>query len=570
MAVAVLVRSDQPVAAFGHYLAEILHSEGLSDLTVLEVDDALPELDDYDAVVLTRMNLTRSQRTDFLSYLRSGGHAVIIRPAIPLALELGLRPQLSMTDRAYVRATTDGVPQEPIQTHVTADNYAATGETNAELYGDAVTPTAFQAVLTIQVGDGRAIVFTYDLPRAVSLIRQGDPDRVGGRALGNGTQYRNQDLLIGFADPACWHLPQADIHAMLLGNAINTLARNPQPRWWYYPTPDLSSVVVLDSDDDWSKKEAFEALIDGVEQAGGHVTIYLMLNPSRRTIATPEMVEAWRARGHSFGIHHNVYDESYDGADEEEIYDDVVRSELADFRQHYGDDVPIANRNHCAGWKGYVEPAKLYAELGIKLDLNTMSNGTSWLKYLTGSGRPMRFVDSDGTVIDCFQQLTRAYDDLSVVDRLSGNPAGEAAATRREMEECVNTYFSPMSMLSHPVSFHTYSREYQTRCWAAAGELGMPIWSAFEWADFVCARDEACIVDARWDDRTWSARLEGRSPQGSLTIMLPAADGAARARVDGEPAEITMRDIFGCSYAQIVVPMSDQTSQHDLEVVLHG
>lgn len=104
-------------------------------------------------------------------------------------------------------------------------------------------------------------------------------------------------------------------------------------------------MLVLDSDDDWSAPEHFDALIDTVEKYDGHITVYLMLNPSKRTIATPHQVAAWRERGHSFGIHHNPYDEVYGGADEEELLERVVRAELADFVETYG-EVPRANRNH--------------------------------------------------------------------------------------------------------------------------------------------------------------------------------------------------------------------------------
>ena len=69
------------------------------------------------------------------------------------------------------------------------------------------------------------------------------------------------------------HLPQADIHALLLGNAINAIAKHPQPRLWYYDTPETKSTVVLDSDDDYSPLEAFEALMDSVEAHDGHITI---------------------------------------------------------------------------------------------------------------------------------------------------------------------------------------------------------------------------------------------------------------------------------------------------------
>jgi hypothetical protein len=570
MSVLILVRPGQPANTFGRYIAEILKADGFADLEIAAIDarGTLDRLDAYDAVIVTRLLAARAHAEALVEYARRGGRLIVIRPSLLLATRLGLVPADTMLCPAYVRPgrcgrddpISAGVPHEPIQTHVAADTYEVSrlpeGATEvARLYGDARTPTSFPAILHVPFGAGQVVVFTYDLAQAVAFIRQGDPRRAGGRGLGSGHQYRPEDLLIGHADPLCWHLPQADIHGVLLGNAINQVARRPQPRWWYYPTPDLRSIVVLDSDDDWSRPEHFDALIESVERHRGHVTIYLMLGPTRYTIATPEKVAAWRARGHSLGIHHNPYDESFQGEEQEEVLDAVVRRDVAYFRERYG-GAPLTNRNHCLAWKGYVDLPRLYAELGVAMDFNVVSLRSSWLRYLNGSGRPMRFVDLDGTVINCFQQATQAYDDASVKQKLSSDPQGEAAATRRLMEEKLTRDFSPLSMLSHPVSFYTYSSEYMNRVWDAANELGVPIWSAFEWAAFTLARDRARILEARWEGASFSCRVQGTSPQGSLTLMIPA-DGRpiAEARVDGEPVTVKQQAAFGWTYHLLPVAL---------------
>jgi hypothetical protein len=548
MTVAVLVRPGQEVAAFGRYLGEILRAEGLVDHELLEVtgsraDDLPADLATYDLVVVTRMRLAKAQVEALVAYAEQGGRMLVVRPTYLFAVKLGLRPASSMVSPAYVRPLIDGVPREPIETHVPADCYhlPADARVIAELWLDSRTKTSFPAIFE----RGNVVVFAYDLAKAVSLIRQGDPGRVGARGLGGGEPYRIQDLLTGYADSACWHLPQADIHAMLLVNAVHELARSPQPRWWYYPAPSTRSVLVLDSDDDWSAPEHFDALLSAVEGHGGRITIYLMLGPTKRTIATPEKVAAWRERGHSFGIHHNAFDPSFEGEDQEELIEDVIRNDIAEFAELYG-AVPVTNRNHCLGWKGYVDVPRLFAELGTDMDLNTTNAGPSWLKYLNGSGRPMRFVDSDGTVIDCFQQSTQAYDDLAIQGLLTADPAGQAALTVQLMEDKLDRYFSPMSMLSHPVSFATYSSGYMNACWSAARELGMPIWSAFEWASFTRARDAARISSARWEGSRFSCEVHGRSPQGSLTLTLPVdASTVTSATVDGEAVKVTGLEVFG-------------------------
>jgi len=514
--------------------------------------------------------------------VKGGGSLIVLRPSRVLATALGLTPTDTVTHPAYVlplagNRISGGAPHESIQTHLPADNYdPATLPKGAweaaRLYADSETPASFPAVLGVPLGAGQVVVFTYDLPQAVALIRQGNPALAGWRTVGYGRAYRPNELFAGWLDVRRAHLPQADIHAMLLGNAINAVARAPQPRWWYYPTPDIKSVVVLDSDDDWSAPEHFDALIDSVERHGGHVTVYLMMGPSRKTIATPERVAVWRCGGHSFGIHHNAYDPVYADEEQDAVIVDIVRRDIARFREEYG-DVPLSNRNHSLVWKGYVDLARVYAEHGVVMDFNYVSLFQFWQTYLNGSGRPSRFVDTNGEVIDCFQQSTVTFDDASVKSRLAADPLGEAATTRRLLEERVTRSFSPLTMLSHPVSFFTYSSAFMNRVWDAANELGVPIWSAFEWAAFTRDRDQARITDCAHEagpDEAgrFSCTVVGRSAHGSLTLMLPI-DGAAlrRATVDDTPVEAITQHAFGWSYALVPVPMDTASdSQHRVMV----
>jgi hypothetical protein len=583
MTLLLLTQPGHRANTYGPYAAEVLKTEGFSDLAVQPIDslgdDAPGALDRYDAVVLTPSLPRRSQVDALVAYVRAGGRLLALRPSRLLASALGLVPTDTVTSPAYVKPAADhpigaGLPQESLQTHVPADNYEPARlppgtRSAARLYAGADTPASFPACLHIPLDQGQAVLFTYDLPRAVALIRQGDPALADWRTVGYGAPYRPNELFTGWLDPARAHLPQADLHATLLGNAVNAVARAPQPRFWYYPTPAQKSVVVLDSDDDWSAPEHFDALLAGVERHGGHITVYLMMGPTRKTIATPDKVAAWRARGHSFGIHHNAGDPRYAEEEQDAVIEDIVRRDVATFRDAYG-SVPLTNRNHCLYWKGYVDLPRLYAELGVTMDLNYLSLFQFWQTYLTGSARPARFVDTSGEVLDCFQQATIAFDDASVKSRLASDPLGEAATTRRLMEANVTRSFGALSMLSHPVSFFTYSSAYMDEVWRSARELGIPIWSAFEWADFVRARDGASIAAPRWQDGRFTCRLAGTSPRGSLTLMLPfggtdrgsgdgvdgdPGPGEVRAEVDGEPVPATTQVAFGWRYALVPVPL---------------
>jgi hypothetical protein len=577
MTLLILTQPGHRANTYGRYAAEVLKADGFADLELCPLDAALERAGEADAVLLTTCLPRKAQVDALVDAVRRGARLIALRPSRVLAVALGLVPTDTVTYPAYVRPSEAhpigaGVPHESIQTHTPADNYEPRrlpdgAQEVARLYADADTPGSFPAALAFPLGAGQVVVFTYDLAQAIALIRQGNPALAGWRSIGHRQPYRPAELFTGWVDTARARLPQADVHAMLLGNAVNAVARSPQPRWWYYPTPATKSVVVLDSDDDWSAPEAFDALLEAVERHGGHITVYLMMGPTRMTIATPEKVAGWRERGHSFGTHHNTYDPVYAEEEQDAVIEDVVRRDIARFREEYG-SVPLTNRNHSLVWKGYVDLARVYAELGVAMDFNYLSLSQHWQTYLTGSDRPLRFVDTNGEVIDCFQQATIAYDDASVKALLSSDPLGEAARTRQLMEEKRTRYFSPLSMLSHPVSFHTYSSAYMNKVWETARELGLPIWSAFEWAEFTLARDRARITGARWEGGTFSCRVEGVSPRGSLTLMVPTdRSQVVAARVGGETIAHELQPAFGWTYALVPVAL-DRARATTREVVV--
>lgn len=579
MTLLILTQPGHRASTYGTYAAEILKAEGFADLAVqpLDAPRLAEHLEAADAVVLTTSLPRRAQVEALLEYVHRGGGLITLRPSRLLAAALGLVPTDTTTYPAYVLPSVShpigaGLPPEAIQTHVPADNYEPAklpegAREGARLYAGADVPGSFSAVLHLPLRQGQVAVFTYDLPQAVALIRQGNPALAGWRTVGFGRAYRPNEFFTGWIDPSRAHLPQADIHAMLLGNAVNAVARAPQPRWWYYPNPQTKSAVVLDSDDDWSTPEQFDALIDAVERHGGHITVYLMMGPTRKTIATPDRVAAWRQRGHSFGIHHNAYDPIYEHEEQDAVMETIVRQDIAHFREQYA-DVPLTNRNHSLVWKGYVDLPRLYAEHGVTMDLNYLGLHQFWGTYLTGSDRPVRFVDTTGEVIDCFQQATGAYDDASVKSRLASDPLGEATRTRRLMEDKVARYFSPLAMLSHPISFFTYSSAYMNAVWDAAAELGMPLWSAFEWAAFVRARDRAVISGSSWRNGRFTCTATGTSPRGSLTLMLPLSDRAIRrAMIAGQPAVVTIQEVFGYRYALLPIPLDEaEVTSHRVEL----
>ncbi len=568
MTTALLTRTSAATGRFGAYLAEILRSEGLVDLERIDLDALPPEglaeaLDRFDSIVVSRCPLWRSEIDLLLARAEAGAGLVLVRPSRLLARALGLRPLDRQAPAGLLVPAADapaelGLGAEPTQLPVPVERFEPDGwagaTTLAAAAGDG--PEA-PALIRGPYGTGSVAVITYDLAEAVARLRQGDPGRIGTRA--NGVlPYRQMDLTADGIDRDRWHLPQADRHGELLAGLVTAVTPTPVPRWWYYPEPETTSVVIQDSDDDWSTREQFEAILAAAEEQDVRLTFYLMLG-ERETVLDADDVRRLRERGHSFGIHHDGVAGWDDAEDPELTLQRIVRSDIETFRGRFG-STPLVNRNHCLIWQGWAELSRLYAELGVRMELNAQGTGECWTGYQFGSARPLRHVDLDGTVIDVFQQPTQVFDDLSMIDRLGGQPVTEAQAVADHLRRCRDETFEPLSMQSHPVSFAGYSAAFFTAVWAHARELGLPIWSAEDWTLETLARDRSTLETVR--PGAWTALAYG-GPAEARTLLLPIpAD--QQILVDGIAVTPIRRTVHGIDHALIRLTAAPTGTRHEI------
>ena len=70
---------------------------------------------------------------------------------------------------------------------------------------------------------------------------------------------------------------------------------------------------------------------------------------------------------------------------------------------------------HCLVWSDWASQPKVELANGIRLDTNYYYWPGSWIQnrpgFMTGSGMPMRFADTDGTMIDIYQAATQMTDE---------------------------------------------------------------------------------------------------------------------------------------------------------------
>jgi len=338
------------------------------------------------------------------------------------------------------------------------------------------------------------------------------------------------------------------VHCNLLTHVINRVAAQPVPRLWYYERPELTSIVMMTSDDDWSTLEHYNALLSAVEEVGGHVHVF-MVEDSRQS---PEQVREWIKRGHTFSPHTDPRTREIDPYWH---MAESARRHKAKAEADYGIPARVY-RSHCVHWQGYVETARMLASLGYQMDSSIISLLDNWGLYTNGSGRPMRFVDVDGEIIDVFEQSVNFYDDASVQKVLTEEPQTEIARATLAAHEAADKYFTPFNLLSHPVSFFTYSSHFIKGVLKTVHEMGLPVLNADEWLEFTLVRDAAGIADTQWDGNALSFTVSNSRGSRGLTAMAPIPEGKqlATATVDGEATEATLRRVHGRDYALVAVP----------------
>src|SRR5262249_15906706 len=137
----------------------------------------------YDVAILGDMTLTSARVTMLSDWVNGGGNLIAMHPDSQFADLLGLTPAGTTLANGYLRVSTgrapgQGIVNQTIQYHGTADRYTLNGATSvATLYSNATTATSNPAVTLRSVGSsgGHAAAFTYDLARSVVQTRQGNP-----------------------------------------------------------------------------------------------------------------------------------------------------------------------------------------------------------------------------------------------------------------------------------------------------------------------------------------------------------------------------------------------------------
>jgi hypothetical protein len=552
--------------AFSRYYAEILRAEGVNEFAVRDIANVTSTtLAGYDVAILGDFALTATQASMLNTWVTGGGDLIAMHPDKQLAGLLGLTDAGATLSNAYMRVDASrqpgaGIVAQTMQFHGTADRYALNGATSlADLYSNASTATTAPAVTMRSVGTngGRAAAFTYDLARSIVYTRQGNPAWAGQERDGT-APIRSDDLFFGpaafdpqpnWVDLSKVAIPQADEQQRLLVNLIGLLTadKKPLPRFWYLPR-GLKAAVIMTGDDHAQGGTA------------GRWNQYIAASPAGCSLAQWECIRgtsyvypsspltdaqaaSFTAQGFEVGLHLTTGCGDYTPGSLE----DDLTSQLIDFHAEYPSvPGPVTNRTHCIAYSDWSSTPKAELAHGMRLDGNYYYWPPAWVQdvpgLFTGSGMPMRFADTDGSMIDVYQATTQMTDESGqsypfTINTLLDNALGASG------------YYGAFNANMHTdVASHAGSDAIV----ASAKARGVPVVSAQQMLTWLDGRNGSTFSSIQYASNVLSFRVAVGAGATALRGMVPTAFGGSTLQSmtrDGATLPFTRETIKGVEYA---------------------
>ena len=553
--------------SFGSYLPEILRGEGLNEFDVADIGSVGPQtLAAHQVVVLGRTSLSDAQVAMFSAWVQGGGNLVAMRPDKKLAGLLGLADAGGTRDEGNLTSVAGGVTGASMRFHGSADLYGLAGASPV-----AMLDSGQPAVTLRDVGGagGQAAAFTYDLARSVVYTRQGNPAWAGTERDGNAEAIRSDDMFFGGSQPD-WvdlsrvQVPAADEQQRMLANLVIGMGndRMPLPRFWYLPR-GLKAAVVLTGDDHNYQRGG----------TNGQFNRYLADSPPGCSVALWQCVRstsylfpgtsvsnaqaaAFQGQGFELALHlwvsgNPAGQASGDGnchnfPSTASVSNDLAQ-QLALFRSTYPSlAAPVSNRNHCIIYSDWSSVPRAELANGIRLDTNYYYWPASWVAdrpgFFTGSGFPMRFAETDGSLIDVYQAATQLTDE-----------SGQSVAS--EARVLLDNAIGPAGFYGVvTANMHTDEPDSPDAdaLIAVAQSRGVPIVSARQMLTWLDGRNTSSFQGLAFaGGRLTFSVAQGGGATG-LQAMLPASGptGALQAiSRDGQPVAFATQTIKGITYA---------------------
>jgi hypothetical protein len=561
---------------YSSYLTEILRNEGLNEFTTIDAGFLSSSLlSNFDIVLLGQTTLTASQVSTLTTWVNGGGKLIAMRPDKQLAGLLGLTDSGSTLGDAYLKVDTGsgpgvGIVGQTIQFHGTADRYALNGATAvATLYTNATTATTSPAVTLRSVGvsGGQTAAFTYDLARSVVLTRQGNPawvgqDRDGSAGIAPDDLFygaKAGNVLPDWVDTSKIAIPQADEQQRLLVNLITSMEQSkmPLPHFWYLPRGEKAAIALTSDDHSVSEAPGGTAFrfdrLKALSPAGCSVASWQCLRATAFIYPDDAMTNSqaagYIADGFDLGLHGN-FGSCPTGVQTQAQIQAAVASQTTSLRAKYTSiPAPVSTRNHCYFWPDWASVAKVERANGVRIDADYDHYPGSWIGtkpgFMTGGGFPMRFADTDGSLIDVYQENTALTDDATTA-------AQTAAFINTLLDNAVGAlgYYGAFGVLIHADSPTDNSALEDVV--AAAQARGVPVISDKQLLTWTDGRNASTIRALNWSAGTFTFTTTVGAGANGLQTVLPTQGPTGTLSAlscNGSQTAYTVQTIKGIQYA---------------------
>jgi hypothetical protein len=559
---------------FTMYLAEILRAEGLNAFTTVDVSFLSPALlSGFDVVLLGEVALNASQVTTLTGWVNGGGNLIAMRPDKDLAGLLGLSSAAGTTSNAYLKVDSAteagaGIVGSTIQYHGAADRYGLSGATAVgTIYSNATTATTFPAVTLRSVGTsgGQAAAFTYDLARSVIYTRQGNPAWAGQERDGV-AGLRPDDMFYGakvgdvrpdWVDTSRIAIPQADEQQRLLLNLITVMERDklPLPHFWYLPRGEKAAVVLSGDDHSPSQTPGGTASnfdrMEALSPPGCVVTNWECVRGSSYiypdSVITNAQAAAYVADGFEIGLHPVIASCPTTSLTESQL-GAIFDAQLAQWQAKYTSlPAPATSRTHCVYWPDWSTNAKVEAARGIRMDANYYHYPGSWIGtkngFMNGGGFPMRFANTDGSLVDTYQENTNITDETT-------QQYSTAIASLLDNALGPQGYYGAFGINIHN-DFPAPQAGYEAII-SAAQARDVPLISYKQLLDWTDGRNNSAIRGLSWSAGTLTFVTSVAAGASGLQTLLPlqGPTGTLSALTrGGAPVPYVVQTIKGIQYA---------------------
>ena len=559
--IAVVTSAANPSSS---YLTEILRAEGLNEFANLRIGNLTTEnLAPYSVVVLGDVALTDAQVTALTTWVNGGGNLIAMRPDTRLYALAGITAQTGTVAQGYlaVNAASEagaGITTATMQFHGTANRYALNGASSvATLYTTATASTGLPAVTVRSVGSngGQVATFAFDLARSVIATRQGNIAWAGQNRDGQ-SPVRSNDMFFG-GSSTDWvnlskvHIPQADEQQRLLANLITTTARDrmPMPRFWYFPKTAKAVVVATGDDHANGGTSGRFDIYASASPAGCSVTQWEC--PRFTSYVYPgtplsnAQAKAYHDAGFEIGLHEQNSCTNFTSTS---ALQQTYTSQLGSWASQFGSlPSPVSSRFHCMVWSDWASQPKVELASGIRMDTNYYYWPGSWIAdrpgFMNGSGMPMRFTDTDGSMIDVFQTQTVMTDE-------SGQSYPFTPNTLLDRALGTEGYYGAFTTNLHTDSPSTYEN---TQVLQSAQSRNVPVITARQLLTWTDGRNASSFTDLSWSGSALSFGIGIGSGATNLTAMLPTTGPGGRTLSsitrNGSPVAFTTMTVKGQQYA---------------------